>query len=79
MLFTATVTVRTISRDGVSQDGHLDFLTAPELCSSLVLLLRPQRPYGPLLGAGSPGQRPRLSHNSGALGNESMGRLYIHI
>ena len=32
--------------------------------------LRPQRPYG-LLGAGSPGRPPRLSHSSCALNNSS--------
>ena len=33
--------------------------------------LRPQRPYG-LLGAGSPGRSPRLSHSSSALTMRSM-------
>ena len=53
-------------------------VVCPELCSSSMLLLRPQRPYGLLLGTGRPGRPPRLSHNSGALGNERMGRLYIY-
>ena len=47
-----------------AQDGHLDFHTAPELCCpAFSVALRPQRPYG-LLGTGSPGRPPRLSHSS---------------
>ena len=48
-----------------AQEGHLDFHTAPELWSFSVAL-RPQKPSG-LLGTGSPGGPPRLSHSSWAL------------
>ena len=45
---------------------HLDRSTAPELCwfnRSFSVVIRPQKPYG-VLGTGSPGRPPRLSHSS---------------
>ena len=70
---TSTETIPTI-RDVGTQDVHLDFHTAPELWGENVafkfsVALRPQRPYG-LLGTGSPGRPPRLSHSTWALRRE---------
>ena len=48
--FASTETVRTFTLGQGAQDVHLDFHTAPELCSWSVfqsnIVLRPRRPYG---------------------------------
>ena len=44
---------------------------------SLLLYVHPQIPYG-LLGTGSPGRPPRLSHGSWALDCSSSMLLYVH-
>ena len=44
----------------------LNFYTVTACASEFIVALRPSRPYG-LLGTGSPGRPPRLSHSSWAL------------
>ena len=61
LCFTSTETITEEQGRG-AQDGHLDFHTAPEL-HVFYVALRPQRPQG-LLGTGSPGRPPPLSHSS---------------
>ena len=63
--FTSTETVRTVRGRG-AQDGHLHFHTAPELWNH-GLQVQVQCCFTStetLLGTGSPGRTPRLSHSS---------------
>ena len=63
--FTSTEAIKTL-RDWGALDGHLDFHAAPELLKAGLkfnVALHLQRPQG-LLGAGSPGKPPRISHSS---------------
>ena len=53
---------RTDNKGRGAQDGHLDPHTTPELCAVTSLVLFYVRREQ--LGTGSPGQPPRLSHNS---------------
>ena len=60
--FTSTETVRTIrNKESRTSTSSLTQLLSSEF--EFNVALRPQRPQG-LLGTGSPGRPPRLSHNS---------------
>ena len=59
--FTSTETVGTQYQGRGAQDGHLDFDTVSERCSSTLLYVHRDR-RDSVSGTGSPGRPPRLRH-----------------